>query len=59
MGSQLASVDLVTALQEQVGRVCAMLFNYLGALQRDAPPQPLKQELLVNPPAKSYDVAVR
>ena len=55
----MGSVDWVTALQEQVGRVCAMLFNYLGALQRDAPPQPLKQELLVNPPAKSYDVAVR
>ncbi|KAL4442486.1 hypothetical protein ABPG77_005070 [Micractinium sp. CCAP 211/92] len=32
-----------------------MLFNYVGALQRDAPPQPLKQEPLVAPP-KTYDV---
>jgi hypothetical protein len=50
-------LDLITDLQEQVGRLDAMLFNYLGALQRDAPPQPLKEEPLVEPP-KTYDVQV-
>ncbi|KAL4447826.1 hypothetical protein ABPG75_005045 [Micractinium tetrahymenae] len=48
-------VDLVTSLQEALGRLNAMLFNYIGALQRDAPPQALKQEPLVAP-AKAYDV---
>ncbi len=44
-------------MQEALGRLNAMLFNYVGALQRDAPPQPLKQEPLVAPP-KTYDVQV-
>lgn len=51
-------VDLVTSLQEAMGRLNAMLFNYVGALQRDAPPQSLKHEPVVGPP-KSYDVLVR
>ena len=50
-------LDFVTDLQERVGRLDAMLFNYLGALQRDAPPQPLKEEPLVAAP-KTYDVQV-
>lgn len=50
-------VDLVTALQEQLARINAMLFNYLGALQRDAPAQSVKGEALVAPP-KNYDVQV-
>ena len=58
MSSQPPPLDLITSLQEQLGRVCAMIFNYMGALQRDAPPQALKQELLVAPPT-SYDVQVR
>lgn len=53
-----APVDLITALQEQLARLNAMLFNYIGALQRDAPPQSLKGEALVAPP-KSYDVQAR
>ncbi|KAI3425067.1 hypothetical protein D9Q98_008444 [Chlorella vulgaris] len=48
-------VDLVTALQEQLARINAMLFNYLGALQRDAPAQSVKGEALVSAP-KTYDV---
>ncbi|PRW45474.1 mediator of RNA polymerase II transcription subunit 21-like [Chlorella sorokiniana] len=47
--------DLVSALQEQLGRVNAMLFNYIGALQRDAPPSSVKGEPLAAPP-KAYDV---
>lgn len=50
-------VDLVSSLQEAIGRLNAMLFNYLGALQRDAPPQPVKEEALVAAP-KTYDVLV-
>lgn len=50
-------VDLVTALQEALGRANAVLFNYIGALQRDAPPALLKGEPLVAPP-KTYDVQV-
>lgn len=50
-------VDLVTALQEQLARINAMLFNYLGALQRDAPAQSVKGEALVSAP-KTYDVQV-
>jgi len=50
-------LDLVTSLQEAVGRLNAMLFNYVGALQRDAPPQSLKQEPVVAQP-KAYDVQV-
>lgn len=49
--------DLVTSLQEQLGRVNAMLFNYVGALQRDAPPAAVKGEPLAAPP-KAYDVQV-
>lgn len=51
-------VDLVTALQEALGRVNGLLFNYVGALQRDAPPQPVKGEALLAPP-KAYDVQAR
>lgn len=43
--------------QEALGRLNGMLFNYVGALQRDASPQPLKQEPLVVP-AKAYDAQV-
>lgn len=50
-------VDLITALQEQLARLNAMLFNYIGALQRDAPPQSLKGEALVAAP-KTYDMPV-
>lgn len=50
--------DLVSALQEQLGRVNAMLFNYIGALQRDAPPSAVKGEPLAAQP-KAYDVQVR
>lgn len=35
----------------------AMLFNYIGALQRDAPPSAVKGEPLAAPP-KAYDVQV-
>ena len=50
--------DVVTALQEALGRLNGVLFNYLGALQRDAPPAALKGEALLAPP-KSYDVQAR
>ncbi|PSC69359.1 Serine threonine family 2C [Micractinium conductrix] len=52
-------LDLVTSLQEATARLNAMLFNYVGALQRDAPPQLLKQgDVLVGGAAAghSYDV---
>lgn len=55
-------LDLVTSLQEATARLNAMLFNYVGALQRDAPPQLLKQgDVLVGGAAAghSYDVQVR
>lgn len=52
------AVDLVTALQEALGRVNGVLFNYVGALQRDAPPVSLKGEALMAPP-KTYDVQAR
>lgn len=51
-------LDLVTSLQEQLGRVNALLFNYVGALQRDAPPAAVKDEPLVAAP-KAYDVQAR
>lgn len=51
-------LDLVTSLQEATSRLNAMLFNYIGALQREAPPMAVKEEPLVAPP-KSYDVQAR
>lgn len=57
-GAPPPPVDLVTALQEALGRVNGVLFNYLGALQRDAPPSSVKGEALLAPP-KAYDVQAR
>jgi hypothetical protein len=43
--------DAVTLVQDQVAAVCAACFNFVGALQRDAPPRPLGSEPLAAPPA--------
>ncbi len=53
----MATLDLVTSLQEAIWRLNSLLFNYLGALQRDAPAQPVKGEALVAV-SKPYDVQV-
>lgn len=39
-----AAMDLVSELQNQVTALCGNLFNFLGALQRDAPPVSVRGE---------------
>ena len=36
--------DIVTQLQDQLALICSRFFNFIGALQRDAPPAPLHGE---------------
>jgi hypothetical protein len=53
-----AHADVISQLQEQVNALCAKLFNFLGALQRDAPPVSIKGEGLLAPTG-GIDVQVR
>ncbi|GBF99307.1 hypothetical protein Rsub_12088 [Raphidocelis subcapitata] len=46
----MASADLVTQLQDQLHTVSKMFFDFVGILQRDAPPLPLDGEPLAPPP---------
>ena len=41
--------DVISQLQDQVNGLCSKLFNFLGALQRDAPPASVKGEGLLAP----------
>lgn len=41
--------DIVSQLQDEINGVCYTLFNSLGALQRDAPPLPVKDDLVLAP----------
>ncbi|GAB4816096.1 hypothetical protein N2152v2_003142 [Parachlorella kessleri] len=41
--------DVISQLQDQVNGLCSKLFNFLGALQRDAPPSSVKGEGLLAP----------
>ena len=50
------SPDVVTELQEQASRVGGMLFNFVGALQRDAPPASVAGEALVESRGPSVEV---
>lgn len=34
-------MDVVTQIQEHIALLCSRFFNFIGALQRDAPPAPL------------------
>jgi hypothetical protein len=33
--------DVVTQIQDHIALICARFYNFIGALQRDAPPAPL------------------
>lgn len=36
--------DAVGQLQEEVNHLCALMYNYTGSLQRDAPPVSLRND---------------
>jgi len=38
--------DAVTLLQNHIALICARFYNFIGALQRDAPPAPLHGEAI-------------
>jgi hypothetical protein len=38
--------DVVTQIQDQIALICARFYNFIGALQRDAPPAPLHGEAI-------------
>lgn len=38
--------DVVTQIQDHIALICARFFNFIGALQRDAPPAPLHGEII-------------
>lgn len=44
---ELPPQDIVSQLQDEINGVCYTLFNSLGALQRDAPPLPVKDDLVL------------
>lgn len=55
----MAGEDVVTDLQNQISHVTAGLFNFVGALQRDAPPASVFDEPIITPPTQNIDVQVR
>mmetsp|Transcript_6425 Transcript_6425/g.40139 ORF Transcript_6425/g.40139 Transcript_6425/m.40139 type:complete len:136 (+) Transcript_6425:2771-3178(+) len=48
--------DVVGQLQEEVNHLCALMYNYTGSLQRDAPPASLGDEPAGSGPVPNYDV---
>lgn len=50
--------DVLTQLQDQTNLLCSRLFNFLGALQRDAPPVSVKGEGVLLPNAGTIDAQV-
>jgi hypothetical protein len=38
--------DVVTQIQDHIALICARFYNFIGALQRDAPPAPLHSEVI-------------
>lgn len=38
--------DVVTKIQDHIALICARFYNFIGALQRDAPPAPLHGETI-------------
>ena len=40
--------DVVTQIQDHIALICARLYNFIGALQRDAPPAPLHGEAILD-----------
>lgn len=41
---RFAMNDAVGQLQEEVNHLCALMYNYTGSLQRDAPPVSLRND---------------
>lgn len=52
-------VDSVTLVQQEIAATCSALFNYIGSLQRDAPPASVNGEAVVGPSLSGFDVDVR
>lgn len=46
-------IELISKLQDCNAELCAMFFNYTGALQRDAQPQPVNELPLQNDKTES------
>lgn len=63
-GNDVSDVDAVTALQDEITRLCSGFFNFVGALQRDAPAASIAGESLLQSSATSaktqqeYDLQV-
>ncbi len=51
------TADDVAHLQDQVSKVCSGLFNFIGALQRDAPPSSIEEEPVISS-SSGFDVKV-
>ncbi|GBG70444.1 hypothetical protein CBR_g6572 [Chara braunii] len=49
-------MDVVSQLQDQANHMASLFFNYVGALQRDAPPVRLGDEPPPPPPPPEVDV---
>jgi hypothetical protein len=45
----MAALELLTQLQDQLHTVSKMFFDFVGILQRDAPPLPVNGEALITP----------
>lgn len=41
---RVAMNDVVGQLQEEMNHLCALMYNYTGSLQRDAPPVSCKKD---------------
>lgn len=48
--------DVVTQLQDHIALICSRFFNFIGALQRDAPPAPI--HIAGNPDQQQEEVQV-
>jgi hypothetical protein len=49
-------MDVVTQIQEHIALLCARFFNFIGALQRDAPPAPLHNAAAPDPREEEVQV---
>ena len=50
--------DVVARIQDEIARLCAGFFNFVGALQRDAPPSSISGENILRPRMQGYDLEV-
>ena len=50
--------DVVSQIQDHIALLCSRFFNFIGALQRDAPPVPLHAEPIADQKQEELQVRI-